>query len=171
MVIRKRLNLSGPAIAFVTTTVFQWKPILTQEGVTEVIVDELHKMISLFQVSIISYVIMPSHLHLLLGFKNIENLSTCIQTFKSISSRRIKALQLKELEENDFKSWQPRFDDLIVVSEEQFKVKIEYIHNNPVKAGLVQRAEDWPYSSAVDWLATRKGLVPIDREFRWTAGQ
>ena len=171
MVVRKRLSISGPAVAFVTTTVFDWQPVLTRDAAAEVIVDELRKMTSFFEVSIIGYVIMPSHIHLLLGFKSIENLSKCIQTFKSISSRRIKDLRIRELERNDFRLWQPRFDDLIVVSEEQFKVKTEYIHNNPVKAGLTQRAEDWPYSSAVDWLTSRQGRVPVDKGFMWTKGQ
>lgn len=40
--------------------------------------------------------------------------------------------------------------------------KIRYIHNNPVRRGLVQRPEDWPYSSAADWILQRPGPVPID---------
>jgi len=63
--------------------------------------------------------------------------------------------------------WKPRFDDLIVTSERQLKIKMEYIHNNPVKAGLVEQAEDWTYSSAVDWLTDRSGLITIDKEYNW----
>jgi len=44
---------------------------------------------------------------------------------------------------------------------------MDYIHNNPVKAGFVQQAENRYYSSAVDWLTDRKGLIKIDREFEW----
>ena len=165
MVVRKRLAITGPAIAFVTTTVFEWKPVLTQDNVCDIIIKELRTTQSLFQMSIISYVIMPSHIHLLLGFQNISELSKYFQTFKSITSRQIKQLRLKDLIENDYKLWKPRFDDLIVSSDKQFKVKMEYIHNNPVKAGLVQRAEDWLYSSAVDWLTDRKGLLKVDKEF------
>jgi len=40
--------------------------------------------------------------------------------------------------------------------------KIGYVHDNPVRRGLVKCAEDWPYSSAADWILRRSGPVPID---------
>ncbi|MBU8934298.1 MAG: transposase [candidate division Zixibacteria bacterium] len=167
MVVRKRLNIAGPAIAFITTTVFEWKPILTQMNVADTIIEEIQKTQSLFQCSMISYVIMPSHIHLLMGFANIDDLSKYMQSFKSITSRRIKRFTLQELAENDFKLWKPRFDDLIIQSERQLRIKMEYIHNNPVKAGLVENAEDWPYSSAVDWLTSNGNVIKIDKAFHW----
>jgi len=44
---------------------------------------------------------------------------------------------------------------------------MDYIHNNPVKAGLVASAVDWKYSSAVDWLTDKDGLAKIDKEYHW----
>lgn len=167
MVVRKRLDISGPAIVFLTTTVFKWKPILTYEKVADILIKEFQNTKSLFDMSFIAYVIMPSHIHLLLGFHDISNLSKFVQTFKSITSMQIRRLSLKELKENDYKLWKPRFDDLIVGSEKQLKIKMEYIHNNPVNAGLVEQAEDWTYSSAVDWLTDGRGLLRIDKEYRW----
>ncbi|MHC4563398.1 MAG: REP-associated tyrosine transposase [Planctomycetota bacterium] len=40
--------------------------------------------------------------------------------------------------------------------------KILYIHENPVRRGLVARTEDWPFSSAAEWITGHKGPVPID---------
>lgn len=40
---------------------------------------------------------------------------------------------------------------------------IEYIHNNPVRRGLVERPEDWPWSSAADWAGQAHALLQIDR--------
>ena len=94
MVVRKRLNTTGSAIAFITTTVFEWQPVLTQETVADIIIEELRKTQSLFELSVVSYVIMPSHIHLLLGFQHIERMSQCLQSFKSITSGRIKNLEL-----------------------------------------------------------------------------
>ena len=167
MVVRKRFKLSGSAIAFITTTVFEWKPILTQNNLVEILIKELQYISNLDTISILSYVIMPSHIHLLLGFSKIESLSKTIQMFKSLTSREVKELQVPELIKNDHKLWKPRFDDLIITSEKQLKIKMEYIHNNPVKARLVTNAEDWKYSSAVDWLTNQKGLVKIDKEYQW----
>jgi len=39
-----------------------------------------------------------------------------------------------------------------------------YIHNNPVKRGLVSRQEDWKWSSARDWAGLAVGPIPIDKE-------
>jgi len=57
---------------------------------------------------------------------------------------------------------------LVVTSQEQFRIKLDYIHNNPVKAGLVSDACRWPYSSVSDWLSDRAGLLRVDKEFSWT---
>ena len=167
MVIRKRLKISGPAIVFITTTIFEWKPVLTKTNVILIIITELQNIQSLFQLSVISYVIMPNHIHLVLGFKKIEVLSKCIQGFKSVTSRRVKKLVLPELLGNDYRLWKPRFDDLIVHTEKQLKIKMDYIHSNPVKAGLVHKAEDWLYSSAADWLTSKQGLIKIDKDYDW----
>jgi len=59
------------------------------------------------------------------------------------------------------------FDDLVISSEKQFRIKLEYIYNNPVKAGLVTTAVDYPYSIARNWVGERKGLVEIDKDFGW----
>ena len=60
-----------------------------------------------------------------------------------------------------------RYDDLIIISDKQFRIKLEYIHNNPVKAGLVTTAIEWPYSSARDWLTNEEGVIKVDRFFSW----
>jgi len=154
-------------MVFVTTTVYKWQPVLTQRNIVDIITNELRNIRGIYHVSVISYVVMPSHIHALLGFRNIANLSRCIQGFKSVTSRQIKPIELPELADNGFRLWRPRFDDLIIHSKPQLRIKMEYIHNNPVKAGLVDKAEDWPYSSAVDWLTTRSGLVEIDKDYHW----
>ena len=53
----------------------------------------------------------------------------------------------------------------MIHSDELFRVKLDYIHNNPVKAGLAKRAIDWPYSSARDWLGNGGSLLEIDKNF------
>jgi hypothetical protein len=64
-----------------------------------------------------------------------------------------------------FRLWKPRFDDLIITSEQQFKTKIGYIHNNPVKSGIVNHPGDYGYSSASDWLNNERGLLPVAKDF------
>ena len=95
-----------------------------------------------------------------------------MQNFKRMSSRRLKPLIPSEYAKDldyagTFRLWQPRYDDVIIWSAKQFKIKIEYIHNNPVKAGLVKTATDYIYSSARDWLSDEKGILLVDKEWTW----
>jgi hypothetical protein len=65
--------------------------------------------------------------------------------------------------------WQPRFFDRALRTVKEYHEKVEYIHLNPVKAGLVSRPEEWPWSSVHDYagsverpMATPSGLC-VDR--------
>ena len=122
--------------------------------------------------SLVAYVLMPSHIHMLLGFPKIEKMTDFMKSFKRMSTRRLKPLISDDLATNfnyggSFRLWQPRFDDVIIWSEEQFKIKMEYIHNNPVKAGLVQAAVDYVWSSAGDWLSVKSGYLAVDKNWSW----
>ena len=88
---------------------------------------------------------MPDHIHLLVALSGGGiMLSRFMKDIKSLSSRLIFP--------GRGSLWMPRFDDVAVYTEEQFRRKLAYIHNNPVRAGLVRRAEDYEYSSSRDWL-------------------
>jgi len=55
--------------------------------------------------------------------------------------------------------WQPRYFDFILRRAGDFRKKLQYIHDNPVAAGLVAAAENWPWSSAAFYVD--KSPVPI----------
>jgi putative transposase len=172
MPLKRLKDIDNPSLAFVTTTVKDWIPVFRYKNITRMVATQLNETARAQDVSIVGYVIMPDHIHLLIGLKNTKNLSSFIQAFKSITSRKIKALDkpiLRRFYDKNgiFTLWKRRFDDFIVYSEKQFKIKLEYIHNNPVKAGLVKNAVDWEFSSAADWLGGREGIVEIDKSFRW----
>jgi len=167
MPVRKRLHISGTAAAFVTTAVKDWTPILGDPTLAREVALQLRETATHFEASIMAYVIMPSHVHALLGLKRIEELSRLMQAFKALTTMRVVPLlsagQRAEFGANrKFRFWRPRFDDLIIRSEEQFRTKVEYIHNNPVKAGLSVRRIDYRFSSARDWLLGEAGIIPID---------
>jgi len=65
-----------------------------------------------------------------------------------------------------FTIWEDRFDDLYLNQEKTLLVKFNYIHNNPLRAGLVKRPEDYPYSSARNYfLKTKDGILEVDIDF------
>lgn len=101
-------------------------------------------------------VVMPDHVHLLLGLPDVGAdgetfeprqfgppasgaLSTWINLFKGIVTRDIRR------EADPSFAWQPGFHDRIVRDEEEFIAKIDYIGENAVRAELVAHPEDWPY--------------------------
>ena len=159
-------------MVFVTTTVKDWIPVLADEKCAKMFIDTFRDTLVQFQISLTAYVLMPSHFHALLGFNRIEQLSEAMQSIKSISARKIKSLLSDDLlhrfsENGSFQFWRPRFDDLIIWSEEQFKVKMEYIHNNPVKGDMAKESTDYLYSSARDWLSNETGILPVDKDWNW----
>ncbi|MEA1964972.1 MAG: transposase [Candidatus Aerophobetes bacterium] len=96
---------------------------------------------------LIAYVIMPDHLHILL--KPVKDgISKIMQMIKGRSSKAI----------NKGKFWQKGFYDLTLFSEDKFKKKFNYIHYNPVKVGLAERAENYKFSSAM-YYKNRYGAV------------
>ncbi|MDD4051147.1 MAG: transposase [candidate division Zixibacteria bacterium] len=172
MVIRKRLEISGPAMVFVTTTVTGWTPVFTLPETGKVVLEQLKETLTFYGISLVGYALMPTHLHMILGLPKVEELSRFVQTFKSLSSRRVKELEIGAMAEKlniqgEFRLWKPRFDDVVIFSEKQFRIKLDYIHNNPVKAGLVNRPTDWPFSSASQWFQDNPGLIAIDKQFMW----
>ena len=172
MPVRKRLHITGPAAVFVTTAVKDWTPIFTDPPLAREVTLQLRETASHFGASIIAYVIMPSHVHALLGLKRVEELSRLMQAFKVLTTMRIVPLVSSQQraqfgDHRKFQFWRPRFDDLIIWSEKQFRMKVEYIHNNPVKAGLCRQATDYAYSSARDWLLSEEGALPIDKSWNW----
>jgi len=172
MVIRKRLPLVGKALTFVTTSIDNHRPILSNNEVAEACLQQLSETIKSYQVSLVGYVLMPTHIHLLLGFPRIEHLSEFMQRFKGLSSLRIKEILTRvkgTKRQKYFKLWESRFDDVIIISEEQFRIKLAYIHKNPVKARLATSEVEWKYSSAGDWLSNRAGILPVDKKFQWSA--
>lgn len=170
MAVRRRLHLSGSALVFVTTTVTNWEHAFRLPAIAHCAIKQLGEAVAHFDAQLVGYVLIPSHLHAMIGLPRVEKLPKLMQSYKILTSKRIKGLNCQEYtgrfwREGLFHFWKPRYDDQVIFSEEQFATKMEYIHNNPVKAGLVNDPLDWPYSSAVDWLSGGTGLLPIEKEF------
>ncbi len=95
-------------------------------------------------VRIYEYVVMPSHIHLIVQTTEAGGgLSEFIRDLK-----RSIAYACKGKWNGASGLWVDRFDDLLLTDEETLRSKVEYIRNNPVKAGLADRPEAYPYSSA-----------------------
>lgn len=102
------------------------------------------------------FVLMPNHLHLLLTPQSNASLERVMQLIKGGSSHEIHKQR-----GNRMQIWQPGFYDWTVRDEKDCQAKVEYIRLNPVRAGLIEKPEDWPYSSA----SGRFTLDPVPEKF------
>lgn len=91
-----------------------------------------------------AYVIMPDHVHLLIRPTQGNTLAKIMQGLKGYT-----AMELNKIMKRKGSFWQDENFDHLIRNGADWLDKFEYIHNNPVKAGLVENPEDYPYSSLV----------------------
>jgi REP element-mobilizing transposase RayT len=89
MVVRRRLKITGRAAGFVTMTVVRWKPIFADERFAMAMIVQLEETLRYYTTGLIGYVLMPTHLHLLMTLPKIEHLSQFVQGLKILSAKRI----------------------------------------------------------------------------------
>ena len=90
-----------------------------------------------------AWVVMPNHIHFLATRFEAQTLSAIMQSVKSLTSHKANRFLDRK---GPF--WMPDYYDRYIRSAEHFVNTIRYIENNPVKARLCKRPEDWPFSSA-----------------------
>ena len=112
---------------------------------------------------IVGYVVMPEHVHLLVSEPERALLAVALQMLKQISSRKLHDYPGKGV------FWQKRYYDFNVFSDRKRIEKLRYMHRNPVKRGLVEKPEDWKWSSYRHYLTGVEGVVEVESE--WTAAQ
>ncbi len=97
---------------------------------------------------LIAWVIMPNHVHVMIEIFKGHPMDKVIHSWKSYT-----ATEANKLLQRQGKFWFADYFDRYIRDERHFTNAIRYIHQNPVKAGLVEKAEDWLFSSARLWNA------------------
>jgi REP element-mobilizing transposase RayT len=98
---------------------------------------------------LIAWVIMPNHVHVMIRISDGFSLTSIIQRWKGTS-----AIEMNRHLKRKGKLWEPDYYDRYIRDMDHYHDCIAYIRNNPIKAGLCEKPEDWPYSSAgVSWSA------------------
>jgi putative transposase len=109
-----------------------------------------HCAIATFNVALGRYVIMPDHVHLFVRGGRDFRLSPWIGGLKrAISAALLKEAQATRLPLQERSLWQPGFFDHILRSDESYAEKWNYVRDNPVRAGLVESADDWSYQGEI----------------------
>lgn len=128
---------------FITTSTYQKRSIFQVENWARVFFQNLCKHRRSGAYLLHHFVLMPNHLHLLISPLGEVTLEKAMQYIKGGAAHA-----LKEAGRVGCPVWQRGYTDRRVRSSAEYQKFVEYIFQNPVKAGLVQQPEDYPYCSA-----------------------
>ncbi len=160
-----------------TFTCFKFRKFLSKDRTRQYVIDALTRFPGEYEFDLWAFVIMPEHMHLIVAPRDDEyDISDFLKAFKqSVSRKAINYLRrynpdgLRHLAtgmtDAPYAFWMdgPGYDRNVIKLKTLSKM-VEYIHNNPVRRGLVECPEDWEWSSAREWLEPGSGPVSLDLE-------
>ncbi|HTW45954.1 MAG TPA: transposase [Acidobacteriaceae bacterium] len=142
---------------FVTFSCYRRQPHLRRASAKDLFERSLEAMRLRYDFFLCGYVVMPEHVHLLIS-----------EPRKAVLAKALQALKVSvAVQQHERPFWQARYYDFNVYTARKRIEKLRYMHNNPVRRGLVARPEDWPWSSFRHYLNGESGTVEI--ESPWTA--
>lgn len=163
-------------IYFLTSTIIKWIPIFTKNKYCDILIDSFKYCQQNKNLSIICYVIMENHFHLIASGEKISDTLSSIKKFTA--KRIIEELKIENEEwklhlfefykagyknKSEHQIWQEGIYPKQIIGDKMLAQKIEYIHYNPVRRGLVENPEYWRYSSAGDYILEKERLIKIER--------
>jgi putative transposase len=154
-------------VHFITFSVHARRRLLDHERPKRILLGVLNEQIISFQAKCAGFVIMPDHVHAAIWLPKTGQLSRFVHSWKRISSFHIRKWHqlnapsyFKDFEDSD-KFWNPKYYAFEIFETDKLEEKLRYMHENPVRLGLVNLAADWKWSSA-GWYETRCDVgVPI----------
>jgi putative transposase len=145
---------------FLTFSCYRRLPYLNDDHSRRIFEETLERLRQRHHFFLYGYVLMPEHVHLLLSEPKSRPLSTTIGVLKGQTSKLLKGTRTQ--------FWQTRYYDFNVITQPKFVEKLRYIHRNPVERNLVEKPEDWPWSSFNHWLTGAPGRIEIESHWTWT---
>ncbi len=153
----KRYQQSGD-LHFITFSCYRRQPLLAEASAKSLFQQALEQTRRQYGFRVTGYVVMPEHVHLLVSEPERATLARALQALKQSVSRRLIA--------GHPHFWQARYYDFNVCRQKKRVEKLRYLHRNPVKRGLVEKPEDWVWSSFRHYATGVEGVVEIESE--WT---
>ena len=156
-----RISIDTP-VYFFTSVAHDRLPIFQTDKLKKIMVAALDEARRSAGFLIFAYVIMLDHYHIItdnsreasdtLRFLNGISAKRILDHLKAIASPSLEKLKMFEKKRGyKYSVWELHADTLLVTSESVFMQKVDYIHFNPVKAGLVAHPDDYLYSSSRIW--------------------
>ncbi len=139
---------------FITFSCYRRLPYLNTESAYKCFERWIETLRKRHDFDVHGYVLMPEHVHLLLSEPRNHSLDNTLRALKGQTSKELKG------DRDHF--WQKRYYDFNVFTEHKRIEKLKYMHRNPVARGLVNRPEDWAWSSFCHYATGEPGRVAIE---------
>ena len=169
---------------FLTFQIVGWVDLFTRKIYRDIVIDSLKYCQDKKGLNLFAFVIMSNHMHLLAQSRN-EDLSGFIRDFKRFTSAQFIDFiengnesrrdwlrvvfeyhgMLKSKQE--IQIWTHESHAELIYSQKFIEQKVNYIHNNPVKSGIVAKPEDYLYSSARNYADLESVIDVIKVDFIW----
>jgi len=159
---------------FITCSRYRRLPLLRSVRARNLFVEILCEVRLRYQFALVGVVVMHEHFHLLINEPKVGTPSLVLQVLKQRVSRKLRqrrrkrrcSSQLRLWQESSTTGlrsfWQRRFYDFNVWSRKKKIEKLNYMHLNPVKRGLVARPKDWRWSSYASYQRQPDALIEVD---------
>jgi putative transposase len=174
-----RPDFNPDNLYFVTTSAVQHHHLFIRDVIKRLVVDSLDCMRLRERLKLYAFVIMPNHLHVIIQCRAEDPLANVIRDLKKhIADRLIRhyrvegnqsvldflASAVTRPDKQQYKVWEDGYDAKDVFSPEFLRQKMTYSHNNPCQShwNLVERPEDYIWSSARFYLLEEPAIIPLD---------
>lgn len=165
---------------FVTFSVMNWIDVFTRWTYNQILIESLKHCQLNKGLEVYAWCIMTNHVHLIVGRNGNQKIEDILRDFKKFTSvavvrsiaqnpeesRKVWLLRaFKNSAENSskhqkYRFWQSNYHPVELSDNFLMQQKLDYLHDNPVKAGIVREAHDYNFSSAIDY-SGGKGLLDI----------
>jgi putative transposase len=167
---------------FITLSIVGWVDLFTRQECRDIMIESFKYCQKNKGLVINAYVIMSNHIHMIIrANENSDGLSAIIRDMKKHTSKELlkwvresnKESRKEWLEvvfkyhakynsnNKNYQIWQQNNQPKVCLHPKFIAQKIDYIHNNPVAAGIVDRPEDYLYSSARNYLDIEHAILKV----------
>ena len=166
---------------YVTVVTHNRVPVFRSPQACQFLIDAISKAMATYPLKLIGYAVMPDHLHLIVNPLE-QNIEMVLKQIKGASAHHIIAwlraegyerfleklkLDIQQKRSHQYALWMKRFFPVELWSIKFVQQKLQYVHNNPVSAGLCKHPAEWKWSSYRAYFPHEPGSVPI--EIDWQA--
>jgi putative transposase len=167
---------------FVSFSTVNWIDALTRNEYKDIIFESLQYCIKEKSLVLHAWIIKSNHVHLIMSTKPGYRISDILRDLKKFTSKKIIAAIAKNPIESrkdwmlwmfaragkknsnneHYQFWQQDNHPIELTTNGMLEQRLNYLHENPVKAGIVHEPQDYVYSSAIDYYSEQKGKIEIE---------